>query len=483
MSQGTLESGKINQVFPDIFMIWQQNKYWILLIALLFTILIVGIASLLSPKYQASAQIYVDPRDLQALGKQVRPEIKSNIGTTLVETQALILKSDNLLRQVIKKLDLIHDPEFNGSAVSPLKKIINKIIPAGKKKHANIDPMTIPLAKLQKILDVHRIDRTYVLQISLKTRSRAKSKKVLQAIVESFLSYQASSRTDVTKRMKNELATGTEGLKKNVEDLEQKIEDYKEKYNLSGIRGQIISERQLSDINAQLVRTRVKNAELKARLDSIPRKASNIDQLPEALASQTIRALRISLAQAANEKARYALRYFPGHPTMRAAIEKERDIKKQISREMRRIRGSISIAYKRSRKSERLLASQLSQMQKKFNKANQAQIRLREMERKLAVSHAAYQKTISRITEASELARINTANIQVISAPHAALNRTFPPSKFLLAVIGFLLGLVIGFILLHLRYYTLMTRRKTADIASFPPSYPLQKNYLKQINI
>ena len=480
MPQNNLNSGKLHYIFPDIFTIWQQNKYWILLIALLFTIMIVGVASLLPPKYKASAQIYVDPRDLQTLGKQVTPGLKSNIGTTLVETQALILKSDNLLRKVIAKARLVDDPEFNGTSQNPVKIALSWLMPA--EKNDNINPDSIPLAKLKKAIDVHRIDRSYVLQASIKTWNRQKSQKILKALVDSFLNYQTVSRTNVTKRLKNELSTGTQDLRSNVESLEQKIENYKEKYNLSGIRGQIISERQLSDINAQLVRTRVSNARLKARLDSLPRKASEIDKLPEALSSQTIRALRISLATAANQKARYALRYFPGHPTMRAAMEKERDIKKQIRKEISRIRGGIAIEYKRSKKNEILLASQLKNLKKRFNKANKAQIGLRELERKLAVSQKAYQSTISRITEANGLARINTANIQVISAPHATLNRIFPPSRLLLSVIGFLLGLVIAFVLLHLRYHTLFAARQSAEISRFPADYPDQKSYLKRIN-
>ncbi len=70
----------------------------------------------LTPKYSASAQLYVDPRELQLVDRELTPRAQDVSGLAMVvESQARLITSNNVLLQVIQEhRHLDKDPEFGG---------------------------------------------------------------------------------------------------------------------------------------------------------------------------------------------------------------------------------------------------------------------------------------------------------------------------------------------------------------------------------
>ena len=75
----------------------------------------VAIGKGLSPKYLATAQLYVDPRELQLVDRELTPRAQDVSGLSMVvESQARLITSNNVLLQVIRNTNLDRDPEFGG---------------------------------------------------------------------------------------------------------------------------------------------------------------------------------------------------------------------------------------------------------------------------------------------------------------------------------------------------------------------------------
>ena len=71
----------------------------------------------LSPKYTATAQLYVDPRELQLVDRELTPRAQDVSGLAMVvESQARLITSNSVLLQVIESTHLDQDPEFGGDA-------------------------------------------------------------------------------------------------------------------------------------------------------------------------------------------------------------------------------------------------------------------------------------------------------------------------------------------------------------------------------
>src|SRR3954449_6771186 len=118
-----------NQVMPDgrpaaagfsvldlVLLAWRR-KIAIAWAALLCACVAVAIGKSLTPKYTATAQLYVDPRELQLVDRELTPRAQDISGMSMVvESQARLITSNSVLLQVIQQADLDKDPEFGGGA-------------------------------------------------------------------------------------------------------------------------------------------------------------------------------------------------------------------------------------------------------------------------------------------------------------------------------------------------------------------------------
>src|SRR6202012_4135953 len=77
----------------------------------------VAIGKSLTPKYLAPAQLYVDPRELQLVDRELTPRSQDISGLAMVvESQARLITSNSVLMQVIQETHLDKDPEFGGGS-------------------------------------------------------------------------------------------------------------------------------------------------------------------------------------------------------------------------------------------------------------------------------------------------------------------------------------------------------------------------------
>ena len=99
----------------DLVQLLWQRKVAIASAALISACVAVAIGKSLTPKYTASAQLYVDPRELQLVDRELTPRAQDTSGLAMVvESQARVITSNNVLLQVIRDTHLEKDPEFGG---------------------------------------------------------------------------------------------------------------------------------------------------------------------------------------------------------------------------------------------------------------------------------------------------------------------------------------------------------------------------------
>nr|MBX2854709.1 hypothetical protein [Paracoccaceae bacterium] len=109
------------------------------------------------------------------------------------------------------------------------------------------------------------------------------------------------------------------------------------------------------------------------------------------------------------------------------------------------------IAHNRALQHEQDLERKVSEMRREIENASLAQIQLRELERELEAYRTIYNNSLERARVTREQARVNTANVRVISPATASKERVFPPSMPLLAGFGFVAFAMGGFFFLHLK--------------------------------
>src|SRR5258708_27803554 len=105
----------------DLSRLLWRKKIRIAMAALICACAAVAIGKSLSPKYSAIAQLYVDPRELQLVDRELTPRAQDISGLAMVvESQARLITSNNVLLQVIQDTNLEKDSEFGGDSIGIL---------------------------------------------------------------------------------------------------------------------------------------------------------------------------------------------------------------------------------------------------------------------------------------------------------------------------------------------------------------------------
>ena len=199
-----------------------RNKWDLLLAGLLGAALLASLPTVMTEQFRASARLLVDPRDLKILDREVNPGTAPSDGIlALVESQAQVLVSDNVLKKVVTDQVLTADPEFNGDKGKSLSGLIWSqfgIEPADAP-----EPENVALAALKKKAEAVRLGRSFILELTVKTEERDKSRRIVEAIIAAYLQDQASARAEAASSAGSSIDAGIEDLKNKVIAAEKRV--------------------------------------------------------------------------------------------------------------------------------------------------------------------------------------------------------------------------------------------------------------------
>ena len=412
-----VEIGRLADPLWIVATLWRR-KGLILLCALVGFGLAVLASLLIAPKYTSTAQLFIDPRDLRVLQNDVSPNTVGSDPTSILsylESQARVIASDSIKTRVIEKLGLDKDPDYGG----PARGGFLSGLFGPDKATTDRNAMLYALAALDKSVAVRRGERTFVIDISATASDPDKAAQVANALAEAYLEDQAQVRVDAAQRATSALTARLEELRGRLRIAEDKAEAYKEAHNIVGLgSNKSLSEEQLSLNATQLVAARQRTTEAKAKYDQIAAtRASSVEAgaIPEAVASNTMTALRAQLGAALSKEADLVASLGARHPALTAARAQVADSRRQSADELTRIARAAKAEYDRAAEAERQLSRRVDQLTTAQYAAGRASVELRELEREVESSRAIYDAFLKRARETGELGGIDTTNARVIS--------------------------------------------------------------------
>jgi Mrp family chromosome partitioning ATPase/capsular polysaccharide biosynthesis protein len=286
-----------------------------------------------------------------------------------------------------------------------------------------------------------------VVEVDVTTRSPEKSARIANAIADAYLAEQTQIRADAARQVSQSLSARLQDLRDRVRDAEKKVEDYRSSHNMIGSNGQLVTEQQLTEMNAQLVAARARTAEAKGRLDQVTQVQKTKNEngaFPAALLSQTITALRSQYAEVMRREAEEMTTLGPRHPAVLDIQAQAERLRHMIDNEIDRTAVAARTEYESAKASEQTLADNLKGLEGTTADNNQAMVGLRELEREAQASRDLYQAFLVRARETGEQQQIDTKNIRVISRADMPLRRSSPPPSLLIALGALMLGAATG---------------------------------------
>ncbi len=429
-------------------LLWRR-KIAIASAALIGACLAVAGGKSLTPRYTAIAQLYVDPRELQLVDRELTPRAQDVSGMSMVvESQARLITSNSVLLQVIKQANLDKDPEFGGGGgdgktlTSSLLGLIGLQFRAPAAAETN-EVQLAALDALNKHITIRKTEKSFIVDVEVWSTDPAKAAMLANTLTNTFLTDSRNSQALAARRATTELSGRLKELRERLRNAETVLATYKAQNNFVGTQDSLISDQQLSSSNQRLSAARAATMDAQARLDQIEatkRTATDAGATSEALQSPTIANLRAQYADARKKYAEQTAELGPRHPALRQTEKQVEDLKRTINEEIDRFALSAKNDLTRARDYEASLNRALEVQKRQSLQLSQAAVRLRELEREADASRDVYQSFLKRSRETEEQETLNTSAARVIGEATVPQRRSFPPGMTLFAMIGFLFG-------------------------------------------
>ncbi|MFQ5625227.1 MAG: GNVR domain-containing protein, partial [Methyloligellaceae bacterium] len=188
------------------------------------------------------------------------------------------------------------------------------------------------------------------------------------------------------------------------------------------------------------------------QIEAARQSTADLNNIPEALSSQTISKLRIKLATVLQRRSVLSAELLPSHPTMVNVEAQTKVVRQQIKLELTRIADMAKAEVDRTRSEQSQIEKRLDAIKQSTFVTNDAQVRLRALKRDAEAKRTVYGSFLLRAKELGEQAGVDTTRARIISYAVPPIRPAGLPS-ILILLIAMIAGLATGILNVLVRGY------------------------------
>jgi succinoglycan biosynthesis transport protein ExoP len=391
--------------------------------------------------YSSTAVVMLDPRKNNITD---RSEVLSELPTdpSSVQNQIQILTSRDLADQVIRRLKLDDDKEFNRALASFPLNLLALGLTADEQHSMIVDGFL-------KHLKAEAEGLSSAVSVSFSAEEPEKSAQIANAVVDAYVAEQIRQKSDAARHSTEWLSDRIRELSRQAEAAEAAVQAYTAVNDLNdaGQGTQSLVDQQLGAINTQLVQVRADLAEKQATYEHVAGlvKSGRAADVSQVVASPLMVQLREQQADAIRNSADLDSKYGPKHPKRIAAESQLRDLDSKVEQEAERIAGSAANDMAVARAQVQSLEASLARAREQSNTQNFARVKLRAMEANAASTRTMYESFVTRLREAQDQGAVDMPDARIISHATVPARPSSPPRLIIFCAsipAGFLLGLL-----------------------------------------
>jgi succinoglycan biosynthesis transport protein ExoP len=433
----------------DFLRLLQLRLGLILRVALAVIVLATIVALLLPRQYTSSAVVMLDQRknnvtDLTAVLSQLPTD------PATLQNQIQILTSREIATDVITKLELYNDPEFN-----PV------LVPSGPASMLRLS-FWFPAATDGDVAPIHdRILTNFLKHISAEANGLSttitvyasandpkKAQSIADALTQAYVQDQVSVRQSANQGTSDWLDRRTSDLARQLMQEQAAVQQYKAQHGLNdSAPGNSLVDQQMAAINAQIVQARSDLAQKQAEADRVGTSAAagNAADVSQVVASPLITQLRGQQADLIRQEADLASKYGPLHPKLVAVQAQRRDLDAKITQEITRVAGSLGNDVTTTQAHLNSLQQSLGQVERQANGQNQSRVALEALQSNADSTKAQYQAFVGRLRQTDDQDSVAAPESRIISSATLPLAASSPKRWLIVGAsipLGFLLGIL-----------------------------------------
>ena len=427
-----------------------RRRFLIILSLALLGSILAAIYLAMTPKtYTATAQMMIDTHRLQIF--QQKPLIAEDpFDYAAVESQLLVLKSENVALSVVNKLHLTEDQEFVGLSGGTIDRLLAPFWGQSSVPADQLELTNRAIGMLDKNLKVSRVGGSYAIEITFKSRNRNRAAEIANAIADAYVDEQLNTRLQATKQAGLWLQDRLTELRQQERSAGAAVTQFKADNHIVTANGRLISEDQLNQLNSQLVTARAQTSEAQARLDRIEAviKSDNPDSVSSATVSDTlnnpiITRLRAQYLDYVNRETDWSVRLGNNHQAVLNLRRQIRAIRNSMLDELKRIAETYKSDYEIARQRQQSFEKSLAEMAAQSATVNQARLALENLENSAQSYRTLYDTLFQRYVQ----------SVQEQSSPDTEaklIKRASPqgvkvsPNRLLIMTVGAFGGIIFG---------------------------------------
>lgn len=411
---------------------------WLLFAALVGGVAAIGATRLITPRFTATTELTIAPSNLLIAPNDLyATNIQSDSQILDVESKMRMITSGNVLRRVVDELALKSDPEFAGKP-----SLFDILAASGQPRSASGAELAAILARR---ITVARQERSYVVSLSVRASEAATAARLANAVAQTF-------RGEIVRADAERLGRATQGLTARLDEIkaaateaEDRVEAFRRAHGLQhNASRQPLSAEALERMNSKLTDARARLAEAEARYAEVSRAVSQHGVQGGGVQSQILAGLLADEAALRRQVAVLSKTLGPRHPSLASALTEADALAKAIRSETERLRRTARIEVDQARKALDALTGETRLLRGSASVDDQAQVKLRELEREASARSGLYQTFLTRAGEAAQRQQIDATDVRVITAATPPSRSTWPPHPIIAAAAGAMLGLLLS---------------------------------------
>lgn len=468
----------------EILRTLNRYKWGVLSISLVVVLVVALVLYAMTPIFRATATLMIEfhpNRPMQQLEEVYDP----GYGTDeYLGTQYHVLKSRDLARRVVERLDLTKYPEFAEQAETDDKSKgldWRRWLPFLPERAAKTSEKPDEQRKIDRAIDafsrmltVDFVYGSYLVKVNFESEDPKLAALVANSLVDVFLESNLEARLNTTRKASGWLTDRLNVIREELSRAEQALQAFREKENLVNVGGSRgLAEQELEDNAFRLREARRKKAELASTYWKIKQAGENLALLEDA--SALLNKLPVQHARNVRLEAKQGIealssRYGPKHPRLIAARAAFDTADAAYQQELHNAAYGVKAEYEAAQETERQIgqfeAGARGQILSLDRKANE----LSSLERDVQTNRELYNLFFGRFKETDTASGFETLNARVVDA---AVVPDFPykPRKgraLLLAALGGLCLGLLAALLRHLLSDTVASSQELEQLTGLP---------------
>lgn len=429
---------------PGLARVLWRRKLLVLITSTAIAVVFAGAISLLPPRYVGRVVLVIGAPDTVNTGAKDAPT-RTLPDSTAIQTEVELIKSRVNIANVVEKLRLIENPEFNVSleTETPGSRLFSAYASAvkflnerwadlhwqstlnGKEQETavlskTLDPaISAAVDVIESRLRVVPKGSSRAIAVEFESANAQSSSAVVNAIADQYIEQQRAFREQRMQELTDWLNGKVAVLREQVERSENSVERYRSENGLLPDQaGVSFLAKQMSETDAQLIGAQAERAGLQARLSQLKTLSSapgGLDATTDALNSLALQSLTRQLQELLQARAQLGSDHLPEHPKMVSLNAAIADMRRKIGSETTKIIASLENELRIATAKEGLLRQKGDHLRLQMWQANQADITLRSLQREARVNSMLLDGFLTRVKEGEDARVLQESEAQIVS--------------------------------------------------------------------